>query len=50
MTLRSNLFDFICFADDTKLSIVINYFGTFAQNQLIETNINIELAKINDWL
>ena len=45
----SNLSDFICFADDT-LSSVINYFGTFGQNQLIETNINIELAKINDWL
>ena len=45
----SNLFDFICFADDS-LSSVINYFGTFGQNQLIETNINIELAKINDWL
>ena len=46
----SNLFDFICFADDTTLSSVINYFGTVGQNQLIETNINIELAKINDWL
>ena len=29
----SNLFDFICFAD---------YFGTFGQNELIETNIIIE--------
>ena len=44
------MFDIICFADDTTLSSVINYFGTFGQNELIETNINIELAKLNDWL
>ena len=41
------MFDFICFANDITPSGVMNYFD---RNELIETNINIELAKINDWL
>ena len=45
----SNMLDFICFADDTTFSSVMNHFGTFGQNELIEANINRELAKINDW-
>ena len=52
MTLRTQvicsiLFAFLMTQHFLMLSIILAHFG---QNQLIETNINIELAKINDWL
>ena len=50
ITNARNMFDFICFADDTTLSSVMNYFGISGQKEIIETNINSELANINDWL
>ena len=48
ITNARNMFDFICFADDTTLSSVMNYFGISGQKEIIETNINSELANIND--
>ena len=44
----SDSFDFICYADDTSLSSIINYFNS--TDNSIENNINNELAKVNDWL
>ena len=44
----SDSFDFICYADDTTLSSIINYFNS--TDNSIENNINNELAKVNDWL
>ena len=35
----SDIFDFICYADDTTLSSVLNYFGN---NQSFSGNINTE--------
>ena len=43
----SDIFDFICYADDTTLSSVLNYFGN---SQSFSDNINIELKKVYDWL
>ena len=43
----SDNFDFICYADDTTLSSVLNYFGN---NQSFSGNINTELEKVHDWL
>jgi len=43
----SKLFDFIIYADDTTLSSVLNSFNSTLP---IETNINTELEKINEWL
>ena len=43
----SDIFDFICYADDTTLSSVLNYFGN---NQSFSGNINTELEKVHDWL
>ena len=43
----SDIFDFICYADDTTLSSVLNYFGN---SQSSSDNINIELKKVYDWL
>ena len=43
----SDICDFICYADDTTLSSVLNYFGN---NQSFRGNINTELEKVHDWL
>ena len=45
----SDFFDFICYADDTTLFSTLNKFVN-AQNINPDTIINIELAKINEWL
>ena len=44
----SDSFDFICYADDTTLSSIMNYFSSTEQS--IENSINDELSKVNDWL
>ena len=44
----SDLFDFICYDDDTTLSSIMNYF--ISTEKSIENSINEELAKVNDWL
>ena len=44
----SDSFDFICYADDTTLSSIMNDFNS--TDNSIENNINNELAKVNDWL
>ena len=43
----SDIFDLICYADDTSLSSVLNYFGN---NQSFSGNTNTELEKVHDWL
>ena len=43
----SDIFDFICYADDTTLSSVLNYFGN---SESFSGNINIELKKVYDRL
>ena len=43
----SDIFYFICYADDTTLSSVLNYFGN---SQSFSGNINIELRNFYDWL
>ena len=45
----SDSFDFICYADDTTLFSTLNKFVN-AQNTNPDTIINIELAKINEWV
>ena len=45
----SDLFYFICYADDTTLFSTLNKFVN-AQNINPDTIINIELATINEWL
>ena len=45
----SDIFDFICYADDTTLFSILNKFVN-AQNTNPDNIINIELAKINEWL
>ena len=44
----SDSFDFICYADDTTLSSIMNSFSSTEQS--IENSINDELSKVNDWL
>ena len=39
----SDSFDFICYADDTTLSSIMNYFSSTEQS--IENSINDELSK-----
>ena len=46
----SNLFDFIMYADDTTLSSNLNKLSNNEHDQDVNTAINNELAKINDWL
>ena len=43
----SDILDFICYADDTTLSSVLNY---FENNQSFSGNINTEVEKVHDWL
>ena len=45
----SDMFDFICYADDTTRFSTLNKFAN-AQNINPDTIINIELANINEWL
>ena len=46
----SNLFDFIMYADDTTLSSNLNKLSNNEHDQDLNTAINNELTKINDWL
>ncbi len=45
----STIFDFICYADDTTLFCTLSKLVN-AQNANPDITINIELAKINEWL
>ena len=45
----SDIFDFICYADDTTLFSTLNKFVN-AQNTNPDIIINIELAKNDEWL
>ena len=45
----STIFDFICYADDTTLFCTLSKLVN-AQNINPDITINIELAKINEWL
>ena len=45
----SAIFDFICYADDTTLFCTLSKLVN-AQNTNPDLTINIELAKINEWL
>ena len=45
----STIFDFICYAGDTRLFCTLSKLVN-AQNANPDITINIELAKINEWL
>ena len=44
------MFNFIIYADDTTLSSTLNTFNDNIQNDNLESLINDELLKINEWL
>ena len=44
------IFNFIIYADDTTLSSTLNTFNDNIQNDNLESLINYELFKINEWL
>ena len=44
------MFNFIIYADDTTLSSALNNFNDNIQNDNLESLINDELLKINEWL
>ena len=46
----SNIFSFIIYADDTTLSGTLKIIIANEPNKKIDTVINEELDKINDWL
>ena len=48
----SNIFNFIMYADDTTLYSTLNQFtdNTRHKNESVESLINYELGKINEWL
>ena len=46
----SKIFNFIIYADDTTLSSTLNTFNDNIQNDNLESLINYELLKINEWL
>ena len=46
----SKMFNFIIYADDTTLSSPLNTFNDNIQNGNLESLINDELLKINEWL
>ncbi len=50
MANSSNLFKFIIYADDTTLSTTIEVIHNDINNADVESNINLELGCINDWL
>ena len=46
----SKMFNFIIYADDTTFSSTLNTFNDNIQNDNLESLINDELLKINEWL
>ena len=44
------MFNFIMYADDTTLTSTINTFNGNTNNDNVETSLNAELLKINEWL
>ena len=46
----SKMFNFLIYADDTTLSSTLNVFSDNTHDQNLESLINEELIKINDWL
>ena len=44
------MFNFIIYVDDTTLSSTLNNFNDNIQNYNLESLINDELLKINEWL
>ena len=52
ITNASDLFKFICYADDTTLSSTIQYLNANGNgiNNTFETVVNYELSKISEWL
>ena len=52
ITNASDLFKFICYADDTTLSSTIQYLNANGNgiNDTFETVVNYELSKISEWL
>ena len=46
----SRMFNFIMYADDTTLTSTINTFNGNTNNDNVETSLNAELLKINEWL
>ena len=44
------MFNFLIYADDTTLSSTLNVFSDNTPDQNLESLINEELVKINDWL
>ena len=46
----SRMFNFIMYADDTTLTSTINTFNGNTNNDHVETSLNAELLKINEWL
>jgi len=46
----SKMFNFLIYADDTTLSSTLNVFSDNTHDRNLESLINEELDKINDWL
>ena len=46
----SKMFNFLIYADDTTLSSILNMFSDNTHDRNLESLINEELVKINDWL
>ena len=46
----SDMFNFIMYADDTTLTRTISTFSDNTNNDNLETSLNAELLKINEWL
>ena len=46
----SRMFNFIMYADDTTLTSSINTFNGNTNDDNVETSLNAELLKINEWL
>ena len=44
------MFNFLIYADDTTLSSTLNVFSDNTHDHNLESLINEELVKINDWL
>ena len=44
------MFNCIMYADDTTLTSTINTFNGNTNNDNVETSLNVELLKINEWL
>ncbi len=50
MSQVSKIFAFIIYADDTTLSTILRAFKPSTPHENMETEINMELSKITDWL